>query len=236
MPRALAPTLLVAALLGGCGGGPVAEIAEIDLEPPYLPLPATEKAADRDVPSDAPVRTPEIGDEEGEVAAGAPTDAEVAAELRQAFKTTAKANIDLVDAASVDGRGFATTPPTAPSKVARIISAANQVAHRPYRYGGGHGAGAGEVWQDSAYDCSGSVSFALAAAGFLDGPLDSTRLATFGKPGPGKWVTIYANAGHAFMVVAGLRFDTSGRQETGSRWQPDARTVSGFTLRHPPGL
>lgn len=221
----------------GCGaGGSPAEIAEVQREPPYLPIPATKKAAPRDTASAAPVQTAELGDEEDEIAAGAPTDAQVRAELRQAFKTTAKANIDLVDAASVDGRGFATVPPTAPPLVQRIIRAANQVAHKPYRYGGGHGANPEEIWQDSAYDCSGSISFALAAAGFLDGPLASGGLARFGKPGPGKWVTIYANAGHAFMVVAGLRFDTSGRQRTGTRWQAAARQVSGFTLRHPPGL
>ena len=94
-----------------------------------------------------------------------------------------------------------------------------------------------EIWEDSAYDCSGSVSYALAAAGYLDGPEASTALMSFGRPGPGKWVSIYANAGHAFMVVAGLRFDTSGRQATGTRWQ-DARgrSYAGFTVRHPPGL
>jgi hypothetical protein len=89
---------------------------------------------------------------------------------------------------------------------------------------------------DTAYDCSGSVSFALAAAGFIDSPMDSTALARFGKPGPGRWVTIYANAGHAFMTVAGLRFDTSGRDVGGSRWQDRTRPVAGFTVRHPPGL
>jgi hypothetical protein len=66
--------------------------------------------------------------------------------------------------------------------------------------------------------------------------MDSTRLARFGKPGPGKWVTIYANAGHAWMTVAGLRFDTSGRHERGSRWQSEVRSTAGFTVRHPPGL
>jgi hypothetical protein len=118
-----------------------------------------------------------------------------------------------------------------------IMHAANDVARKPYVYGGGHGRNQGEIWFDSAYDCSGSVSYALAAAGLLDGPEDSTSLMRFGKPGPGKWVSIYANAGHAFMVVAGLRFDTSGRQITGTRWQSaDARSYAGFTVRHPRGL
>jgi len=80
------------------------------------------------------------------------------------------------------------------------------------------------------------VSYALAAAGLLDSPMDSSALARFGKPGPGKWVTIFANGGHAWMTVAGLRFDTSGRDRSGSRWQADGRGTAGFTVRHPPGL
>src|SRR5206468_3121280 len=111
------------------------------------------------------------------------------------------------------------------------VAAANQVARLPYVYGGGHGRGGAEgLWVDSAYDCSGSVSFALANAGYLDSPLDSTGLAHFGKPGRGKWVTIYANAGHAFMVVGGARFDTVGLRQSGSRWQPAYRSISGFTV------
>ena len=117
-----------------------------------------------------------------------------------------------------------------------IIRAANEVARKPYVYGGGHGRLADETFIDTAYDCSGSISFALASAGFLDAPLDSTRLARFGRPGAGRWVTIYANAGHAFMTVAGLRFDTSGRRERGTRWQAESRPAGGFTVRHPPGL
>jgi len=120
--------------------------------------------------------------------------------------------------------------------VADIIHADNEVARKPYVYGGGHGRVAGELFVDSAYDCSGSVSFALAAAGLVPSPMDSTALSRFGRPGPGRWVTIYANGGHAFMTVAGLRFDTSGRAEGGSRWQAAPRTTAGFVVRHPPGL
>ena len=120
--------------------------------------------------------------------------------------------------------------------MAAIINAANSVARKPYVYGGGHGRLADETFVDSAYDCSGSVSFALAAAGLVDSPMDSSALARFGKAGRGRWVTIYANAGHAFMTVAGLRFDTSGRDTDGSRWQAQSRTVAGFVVRHPPGL
>jgi hypothetical protein len=129
----------------------------------------------------------------------------------------------------------ASTP--APAKVAAIITAANQVAHAPYRYGGGHGGVNQEgTWVDSAYDCSGSVSFALASAGLLERQLDSTSFESWGKPGAGKWVTVFANADHAFMVVAGLRFDTVERARTGTRWGLPPTSVSGFVLRHPQGL
>jgi hypothetical protein len=127
-------------------------------------------------------------------------------------------------------------PPTAPQKVSEIISAGNQVARNPYVYGGGHGGGPEGLFVDTAYDCSGSVSFALAAAGLIKSPMDSTSLANWGKPGPGKWVTIYANATHAWMIVAGLRFDTVGRAINGTRWQAASRSVGGFTVRHPAGL
>jgi hypothetical protein len=112
-----------------------------------------------------------------------------------------------------------------------MIEAGNVIARSPYIWGGGHG-----KWIDKGYDCSGSVSFVLAAAGYLDGPLDSGHLANWGEPGPGRWVTIYANAGHVFMEVAGIRFDTSGQAVTGSRWQNTGRSTAGFAVRHPPGL
>lgn len=170
---------------------------------------------------------------------GAPTDAQVEAELRRALRSSGEKSGDarsLVSAATVTADGMATIPPDAPAKVAEIIRAGNQVARKPYVYGGGHGRLAGEIWNDSAYDCSGSISFALAAAGMIDSPMTSGTLASWGKRGPGKWVTIYANAGHTFMYVAGLRFDTSGRAETGSRWQTAPRSTAGFTVVHPPGL
>lgn len=165
---------------------------------------------------------------------GAPSDAEVAAELREAYGGDGGAD---VDQAAIDGSGRAVIPPTAPAKLVALMQGANEVARKPYVYGGGHGRNPNEIWEDSAYDCSGSVSYALAAAGFLDGPVDSSTLMRFGKSGPGKWVTIYANPGHTFMVVAGLRYDTSGRQVTGTRWQSaNARSYAGFVVRHPPGL
>jgi hypothetical protein len=112
-----------------------------------------------------------------------------------------------------------------------MIEAGNVIARSPYVWGGGHG-----KWLDKGYDCSGSVSFVLASAGLLNAPLDSGRLMSWGEPGRGKWVTIYANQGHVWMVVAGIRFDTSGAKVTGSRWQNDMRPTGGFVVRHPPGL
>jgi cell wall-associated NlpC family hydrolase len=127
--------------------------------------------------------------------------------------------------------GVALPPLDAPEEVKQIIEAGNAIARTPYKWGGGHG-----KWQDTGYDCSGSVSFALAAAGLLDGPLASGPLMSWGKPGPGRWVTIYANAGHTYLVVAGIRFDTSAAKVTGSRWENDLRDNVGFTARHPAGL
>jgi peptidoglycan hydrolase-like protein with peptidoglycan-binding domain len=112
-----------------------------------------------------------------------------------------------------------------------LIRAANRIAEAPYRYGGGH-----PDFQDTGYDCSGSLSYALHGAGLLASPLDSTGFMRYGEPGPGRHVTIYANRGHAFMVVDGRRYDTSAIGETGSRWTSTPRSGRGFVVRHPPGL
>jgi cell wall-associated NlpC family hydrolase len=170
---------------------------------------------------------------------GAPTDAEVRAELREAREALTRfkrflnttAYLATGPSARVLPDGTAQAPDNAPEVVKRVILAANQIAKFPYKWGGGHGA-----WRDTGYDCSGSVSFALAGAGLLDRPLTSGLLATYGAPGPGRWITIYANTGHVFMVVAGLRFDTSGQGRAGTRWQEDVRTTGGFAVRHVPGL
>ncbi|HET8758393.1 MAG TPA: hypothetical protein VFM58_20405 [Solirubrobacteraceae bacterium] len=129
------------------------------------------------------------------------------------------------------GNGVALPPLEAPEEVKQIIEAGNVIARSPYLWGGGHG-----KWLDTGYDCSGSVSFALAAAGLLSGPLASGPLMSWGKPGPGKWVTIYANNGHVYMYVAGVRFDTSNSRVTGSRWSNTTRSNAGFVARHPAGL
>ncbi|HEX5929390.1 MAG TPA: hypothetical protein VFY48_08355 [Solirubrobacterales bacterium] len=123
----------------------------------------------------------------------------------------------------------ASAPASAPDAVQAAISAANSIADTPYIWGGGHGS-----FESSGYDCSGAVSYALNAGGWLDSPLDSTGLSTWGEPGPGKWVTVYANAGHAWVMIAGLAFDTSGG--AGPRWHSSpASSTEGFIARHPPG-
>jgi cell wall-associated NlpC family hydrolase len=229
-------SVLAAAALAGCGAADddgAAQIKRWRAGVLYLPPPAPRAARETPKQPAAP-KTTSAGDPSA--ARGAPSDAEVAAELREAFKGSSGSTKDLVNAASLTTADLATVPPGAPAKVAQIINAANQVARKPYVYGGGHGGGPEGIFTDSAYDCSGSISYALASAGFIDSPMDSTLLAKFGKPGPGKWVTIFANAGHAWMIVAGLRFDTSGRAERGSRWQSAMRGTAGFTIRHPPGL
>jgi hypothetical protein len=133
------------------------------------------------------------------------------------------------DRAYIDKHGRLILPRGAPRVVAQVVAAANEIATKPYKWGGGHGA-----WRDSGYDCSGSVSFALAGARLLDRPLDSTAFMRYGAPGKGRWMTIYANPGHMFMTVAGFRFDTSGQSAAGTRWQRGTRSTAGFTVRHPP--
>ncbi|HEU4656915.1 MAG TPA: hypothetical protein VFR97_05300 [Capillimicrobium sp.] len=196
-------------------------------EPQRRPARQPVAAPDR---APAPAQAP--ADADG-VSPGAPSDAEVRAELERLYG--AGAGEELARRVTLAG-GHAIAPPDAPGAVQAIVAAANRVAKLPYVYGGGHGRGIEGMFVDSAYDCSGSISFALAAAGLIDRPMTSGELARWGRPGQGEWVTIYANAGHAFMVVGGVRFDTVGLRETGSRWQRPFRTVSGFTAVHPPGL
>jgi peptidoglycan hydrolase CwlO-like protein len=132
---------------------------------------------------------------------------------------------------AINTGGMVQPPPGAPAAVAQVIAAGNAIATLPYVWGGGHGS-----FHASGYDCSGSVSYALAAAGLLSSPLDSTGFESWGEPGPGKWITVYANAGHAFMVVAGWRFDTVALSEGGTRWSRTMTSTAGFVARHPAGL
>jgi peptidoglycan hydrolase-like protein with peptidoglycan-binding domain len=133
--------------------------------------------------------------------------------------------------AYIDADGLAVAPTSAPEEVRAIIEAGNKIATKPYKYGGGHGR-----FRDSGYDCSGSISYALHGAGLLDTPLDSTGFTAWGERGKGEWVTVYANAGHAYMTVAGLRFDTSARKRSGNRWSETTRSARGYRVRHPEGL
>ena len=152
------------------------------------------------------------------------SDAEIRREL-------AASGIPSGDTAALTRSGLAVAPLGAPPVVQAVIQAGNQIARLPYRYGGGHA-----TWVDTAYDCSASISFAFAAAGLIGAPMVSGDLARWGEPGPGSWITVYANGGHTFMLVAGLRFDTGGLSATGSRWQATSRGTAGFAVRHPPGL
>ncbi|MEA2224591.1 MAG: hypothetical protein QOH83_2967 [Solirubrobacteraceae bacterium] len=146
------------------------------------------------------------------------------ASLRQRLARTARAGV------ATNAAGPVQPPPGAPPAVGLVMAAGNAIAGLPYLYGGGHGG-----FKDSAYDCSGSVSYALAAAGLVTSPMASGPFMSWGEPGPGQWITVYANAGHAYMVVAGWRFDTSALGG-GTRWTREMRGNGGFVARHPPGL
>ncbi|MEJ7797533.1 MAG: peptidoglycan-binding domain-containing protein [Solirubrobacteraceae bacterium] len=133
--------------------------------------------------------------------------------------------------ATVGPDGLAVAPVLAPPVVRQVIAAGNKIAKMRYIYGGGHG-----KWEDAGYDCSGSVSYALHGAGLLETSMASGGFMSWADTGPGRWITTYANGGHMYMVVAGLRFDTSGRASAGTRWQAEMRPTRGYEVRHPPGL
>jgi cell wall-associated NlpC family hydrolase len=132
--------------------------------------------------------------------------------------------------------GIAYAPDQAPEAVKQAIWAANQIVGMPYRLGGGHKLG----FTDRAYDCSGTVSFAMHGAGLLAAPRDSSSFMRYGVAGKGQWITVYTNRGHAFAVIAGLRLDTSAAGDpaggSGPRWRPNLRSTRGYRARHPLGL
>jgi cell wall-associated NlpC family hydrolase len=133
--------------------------------------------------------------------------------------------------ATLQPDGTASAPAAAPEAVKAVIAAANQISDMPYLWGGGHGS-----WDSSGYDCSGAISFAMHGGGLLSSPLDSTGFTTWGMAGAGRWITVYGNSGHAFAVIAGLRWDTSGSAAgTGPRWYTDVSSTSGYIARHPDG-
>jgi septal ring factor EnvC (AmiA/AmiB activator) len=151
-----------------------------------------------------------------------------AARAAAAAAATGNANVGGI---AVDTGGMVQPPAGAPEAVRQIIAAGNAIATLPYIWGGGHGS-----FHASGYDCSGSVSYVLAAAGLLSSPMVSGDFESYGDPGPGRWVTIYANAGHVWMQVAGWRFDTVALAEGGTRWSQGGGEFAGFVVRHPPGL
>jgi len=173
------------------------------------------------------------------VAAGAASDAELREELarlqaaEQAAKRSPQASLKAVPGGnSIGGNGQLPIPQNAPAAVQQVIAGANEIADYPYVFGGGHAS-----FIDSAYDCSGSVSYALAAAGLLSEPEVSGELEHWGAPGPGRYITVLANAGHAYMYVDGVLYDTAGRSGVyASRWQVGAVDNAGFVARHWPGL
>jgi hypothetical protein len=133
--------------------------------------------------------------------------------------------------ATLNSQGLAVAPAGAPAVIQKVIAAANKIAFKPYVYGGGHAS-----WDSSGYDCSGSVSYALHGGGLLSTPYDSTQFESYGASGFGKWITVYANAGHAYMKIAGLFFDTAAQSSSNGndRWSTTRISpLSGFVVRHP---
>jgi cell wall-associated NlpC family hydrolase len=173
------------------------------------------------------------------VAAGAASDAEVREELARmqaaeaAAKRSPQASLRAVAGGrSIGGNGQLAIPQNVPEAVQAVIAGANEIADFPYVFGGGHAS-----FIDSAYDCSGSVSYALAAAGLLSQPETSGELEHWGVPGPGRYITVLANAGHTYMYVDGVLYDTAGRSGIfASRWQVGSVDNAGFVARHWPGL
>ncbi len=176
---------------------------------------------------------------EAVVAAGAPSDAEVRGELAQmkAAERSAKqaqkhSLIPVPGGESVGGDGTIPIPTHVPEVIQKVVAGANEITDFPYVFGGGHAS-----FVDNAYDCSGSVSYALAAGGLLSAPETSGDLESWGAPGPGRYITVYANAGHTYMYVDGILYDTAGRSGVyASRWQVAPTNNSGFVARHWPGL
>jgi peptidoglycan hydrolase CwlO-like protein len=151
-----------------------------------------------------------------------------AAEQAMQAAQTGNANVAGIP---VNTSGMVQPPPGAPAAVAQVIAAGNAIATLPYIYGGGHAS-----FHANGYDCSGSVSYALAAAGLVQSPMTSGAFESWGAPGAGRWITVYANAGHAWMTVAGWRFDTVALAVSGTRWARGGGEFSGFVVRHPAGL
>ena len=218
--------------VGGTNGtGVVHEVAD-PAESRSFPVPA---ASVHHQSASAPAVAGEVA-----VAAGAPSDAEVRKELGEeerakAHERAAQQRVltPVAGGSSVGGNGTIPIPTDVPEVVQRVIAGGNAIADYPYIWGGGHD----PSFISNGYDCSGSVSYALAAGGLLGAPLVSGELASWGDPGPGRWITIYANAGHTFMDVDGIWFDNAGRSGPyASRWLLATPPLEGYAVRHPPGF
>jgi cell wall-associated NlpC family hydrolase len=213
------------------GGGVVQEVADPE-EAKSFPVPAASVQRHRAAGS------PSVAGE-AVVAPGAQSDAEVRKELGEEERVKVReraaqqrALTPVTGGFSVGGNGTIPIPANVPEAVQRVVAGGNAIADFPYIWGGGHGS-----FIANGYDCSGSVSYALAAGGLLSAPLVSGDLANWGEPGPGRWITIYANAGHTFMDVDGVWFDTAGRSGPyASRWLVSTPSLAGYAVRHPTGL
>jgi cell wall-associated NlpC family hydrolase len=226
---AQAPKLGAAAAGQKLAHGSQTEVAEPQ-EAASFPAPASARHAPAATPAKAG---------EAIVAAGAPSDAEVRAELKQmqaversARQKQSRQLTAVPGGRSIGGNGTLAIPANAPEVIQRVIAGANEITDFPYVFGGGHAS-----FVDNAYDCSGSVSYALAAGGLLGAPQTSGELESWGAAGPGRYITVYANAGHTYMYVDGMLYDTAGRSGVyASRWQLGSVSNAGFVARHWPGL
>jgi cell wall-associated NlpC family hydrolase len=262
---AAAGTLLVGATLAGCGSGAISssgagtKTAKPGASPAVTasaavgpaagatPRGSIKEVADPQESASFPAppsvhhaaaATPEKAGEVV-VAAGAPSDAEVRRELRQmqavernARQAQQRQQTAVAGGRSIGGNGAVAIPSALPEVVKKVIAGANEIADFPYVFGGGHAS-----FVDNAYDCSGSVSYALAAGGLLSSPETSGELESWGVAGPGRYITVLANAGHTYMYVDGMLYDTAGRSGVyASRWQVGSVDNSGFVARHWPGL
>lgn len=226
------------------GGGPDAAVKSVGVQgAPGTPKEVSDPQEASSFPAPASIRhaaaaTPAKAGE-AVVAAGAPTDSEVKAELQQmqaveqSAKHAKKARlIPVPGGESIGGNGTLPIPTGVPEVIQKVVAGANEIADFPYVFGGGHAS-----FVDNAYDCSGSVSYALAAGGLLKSPETSGELESWGAPGPGRYITVYANAGHTYMYVDGILYDTAGRSGVyASRWQVTGVDNSGYVVRHWPGL
>lgn len=247
--------IAIAMLWSGCGGAQVGHpkqatasvVAAVNAGPSHSSKGTVREVSDPQEASSFPApssvhhiaaATPAKAGE-AVVAAGAPSDAEVKAELQQmqaveksASRARKRSLTPVPGGESIGGDGTIPIPTGVPEVIQKVVAGANEIADFPYVFGGGHAS-----FVDNAYDCSGSVSYALAAGGLLARPETSGELEHWGAAGPGRYITVYANAGHTYMYVDGILYDTAGRSGVyASRWQVTGVDNSGYVVRHFPGL